>query len=107
MEPLSDGVFRIDAPPNGPARVRVLEGKAAVLAADSESAVKKGREIDLTPGASPSKTQASAEPDAIDRWQADRRQMLEESAKDRKGDRPQGLDPLDAEVLGMSRRRPH
>lgn len=104
VEPLSAGVFRIDAPAGGPARVRALEGKAAVFAAGSEWAVKKGREIGLAAGASPVKTEAA--PDAIDQWQDERHRLLENDAKQRKGKHPRGLDPLDAEMLDMSTRRP-
>lgn len=103
--PRSNGVFRLDAAEHGPGRVRVLDGKASVSFAGEETKLKKGREMGLAQGAAPVKI--SSGPDALDEWQAQRHRELQPLAAEIKKARSKGgLDPLQAESLGMASRRP-
>ena len=105
VEPLSEGVYRVDAAQQGPGRVRVIDGKAAVFAGDNKTTLKQGREIGLAAGASPVKI--SGGPDAVDDWQELRHEALQaRAAESKKVKARDGLDPLEAEILGMSSRRP-
>lgn len=103
---LGSGVFRLDVPASGPARVRTLSGKAAVAVDGSTTVVKKGKEMGLAGGAAPAKT--SAQPDELDKWQAARHQETKIAAANqrKKKGRQGGLDALDREILGMDQRRP-
>ena len=71
------GVYRIDAPSEGPPRVRVFQGRAVVQLDRSKHVVKKDRERLLEQGATLSKLDPSTL-DSLDQWAANRRVALVE-----------------------------
>lgn len=102
IEVLRQGVYRIDVPPKGPARVRTVGGRAAVVFQGEEVLLRKGREIGLAAGGKP--TRVSGEPDELDKWHYGRHQEWSSLiAEVRRKNKTKNLNLLETAFLNMYR----